>query len=862
MGGVRSQPDDELNGETASGGLRISGRHVSVAILGVVIVAVASRWLDSEQPIFAALKLLTATLAIGVVPGAVATMWWRPRPSLTLLELAGLGIAVSFGLVQLITIAAVTLHFNAFLAATLLIVASAGAAARHMVRPAPVIVLAVDELIVVGLLGVVAIALYNLGSPVEWFEDQVHVAIVRRLAELPSPRLDNLYFTPGVVYTYPFPGTHYFMALVAQLGAIDPLFTYHKLRFFWGPAAIVLLYLAARAIFGGRGVAAAVAMTAITLVLTGAFAAVPGFRSGWGQLIPYSHASDVAMTVLMPALLVAGFGYVLAATSRERGYFLGATVMLIAMLTIVHIREVVQFAAYMGCLLVVALARREFSPLRRPAAMLLALTMAIAGVYALWHGQAVTLVGTVVGDQRARLEAIAHASTWRDLLLTPASTVLNEFVLNADQIYEGTTPLFLWAGPAVLLLFRRQPLTWMVCVATAVYLAVMTLPVLAIPYIYLTYFEILFTPVRNVIFFVYLFAGAIIYAAVFALARWDRTRMSAPVAGAAAGALALAAMLCLNQTTRGFILPLIAAYLLAVIVVWQPSVRWPMARTIVVAMLLILGLAALRPQRDPAPRVAEVSVRWSTDLADDRRQLLEQQFTLTSGEPNSNRSAAVNVWNYALQNASQENVRALVSHPAVVDTAGIDRSTFIVLLRPPPNDDPYLGVLYVPAMQYPGGNWFVAAAVFLWALGFVAPAMLASARGERFIEALNARIDTPLYRQVIPFALVLVPFALWSARPTLSPLHRPEPGAASTPSSMLAAMPCITTERRPAPFSEDLLEGEAVMLPERTTCPPDRGVIQWIQQNVPVESVFAIDRWNPVSADRVHGRTGGRLPAG
>ena len=52
----------------------------------------------------------------------------------------------------------------------------------------------------------------------------------------------------------------------------------------------------------------------------------------------------------------------------------------------------------------------------------------------------------------------------------------------------------------------------------------MTVPLLAIPYIYLTYFEILFTPVRNVIFFVYLFAGALIYATVVALTGVDRTR--------------------------------------------------------------------------------------------------------------------------------------------------------------------------------------------------------------------------------------------------------------------------------------------------------------------------------------------------
>ena len=151
--------------------------------------------------------------------------------------------------------------------------------------------------------------LYNLGSPMTWWEDQVHVSIVRRLSELASPRLDNLYVTPGIVYSYPIPGTHYFMALIARLSDLDALFVYHKLRFFWGPIALVMLYLAARAVFGPRGIASGVTVAATALVCSGAFAMVPGFDSGWGQLATFSHASDIAMNVLLPALLVVACGY-------------------------------------------------------------------------------------------------------------------------------------------------------------------------------------------------------------------------------------------------------------------------------------------------------------------------------------------------------------------------------------------------------------------------------------------------------------------------------------------------------------------------------------------------------------------------
>ena len=173
-----------------------------------------------------------------------------------------------------------------------------------------------------------------------------------------------MYFAPGIVYTYPFPGTHYFMALVARLSDLDPLFVYHKLRFFWGPAALVMLHLVARAVFGGRAIASAVTVTAVAFVFSGAFAMVPGFGSGWGQLVPYSHASDVAMTVLLPALLVVAFGYLQAASTRERTFVLAATAMLVLMLTVVHIREVVQFASYIGCFLLVTIVVRRFGRTR------------------------------------------------------------------------------------------------------------------------------------------------------------------------------------------------------------------------------------------------------------------------------------------------------------------------------------------------------------------------------------------------------------------------------------------------------------------------------------------------------------------
>ena len=42
-----------------------------------------------------------------------------------------------------------------------------------------------------------------------------------------------------------------------------------------------------------------------------------------------------------------------------------------------------------------------------------------------------------------------------------------------------------------------------------------------------------------------------------------------------------------------------------------------------------------------------------------------------------------------------------------------------------------------------------------------------------------------------------------------------------------------------------MVQEEEVVLPERMTCPPDYAVIEWVGHHVPVDAVFAVDRWTP-----------------
>jgi hypothetical protein len=842
MGSIRSSSEHELSKPAPGPSLFISVRVAAICTLLIVGSAIGCRFLGDGQTLTAALKLVTAAFAVGVVPGALATMLWWPRRALTLLEVIGFGAAISFGLVHLLAVLAVSAHVGAPMILGMLAIGSTLMAIRTVWRPFGLVVITLDELIVLSLLLALSVFLYNLGSPVTWWEDQVHVSVVRRLSELAAPRLDNLYVTPGIVYAYPIPGTHYFMALIARLSDLDALFVYHKLRFFWGPIALVMLHLAARAVFGPRGIASGVTVTAAALVGSGAFAMVPGFDSGWGQLATFSHASDVAMNVLLPALLVVAGGYLTGETPRERSFFLMATVMLVVMLTMVHIREIVQPAVYFVCFTLVAAMVRPFRIYLRRSVALLAVVVSIAAIYVLWQREVVGLVGDIVDNHRAQLTSIVATTPFWELVATPAPMLLSDFLINSDQVAGGLIPLFLFAGPAVLLVFSERPLMWLVVPSTLVYLAIMTLPLLAIPYIYLTYFEILYTPVRNVAFFVYLIAGSAVCAGILALARIDRTQLLPLAAGALAGALTILVSLSLNRRAGEFIAPLIAAYGLGCLLLWAASsLRTKRIRAVAALALGLLGLVALFPEREVAQRANQVSVRWTSDLPDAERMTLERQFSLTAAEPNSNHSQDVNVWNYDITDPSPGNIKALVNHPRVVDTNDIDPGNFTVRAQPPEDDDPYVGVSRIAWLQYPGFLLFVAATVFLWMLGFVVPAALASPAGRRAVASLQPALNAPFYRSAVPFVLFMIPFTLLTARPTLSPLTTAPSlsgGRADTPASMIERIPCVTARGAAARFAAD-----DDVVPERTTCPPDRDLTEWVRKNVPPDGVFAVDRW-------------------
>ena len=456
-----------------------------------------------------------------------------------MLELIGVSLGIGFAFVQLLTIAAVMYAWSIDVSLALL----AGWALLHSVvalrrRGAGVFVhVSPGEAVLLAVLTLLGVALYVAGSPFDSTEPRIHIALVRRLVHLASPTLYTTYLAPDFVYTYPFPGTHYMLALMARMEGIDAFFLYHKLRAFWGVAASILLYGCAQAIFKSTRIALAATFVAVGLVVNGTFGAVPEFS--WAQMAPYSHASDIAMGVLLPALLLLlAFQYFDAPEKRDRLFFGAATLALASMLIMVHPREIVQFLVYFSVFGALLLAGRHQRSWTMRVVVLVVATVGVLVIYRGWHEEVVLTVNVMVERERSRLTELFGEASWRQLFGQPIP-LLREYMVAFGMVFYGWTPVVLLASPFALFTLRRRPLTLLVAASIACYLLIIRLPLLGIPYVYLTYFEMLYTPVRNVIFFVHILAGVCAYLLAAWLAQY-RTAMAVSTAVAAALLITLA----------------------------------------------------------------------------------------------------------------------------------------------------------------------------------------------------------------------------------------------------------------------------------------------------------------------------------
>lgn len=495
---------------------------LAIVLGACALAALVLPRVPASDPVSVAATVCAAALTIVVIPGSLVVLVAGRRMGLGLLETLGLGIPLSLSLVQIATVASLGLHLSSGTIARIwlaLVLVGAGVAAWR--TRGTRIPLSVYEMGIGALMVTLGCLLYLKGSPLGGGEDWSHAAIVRRLAFLEAPAIGNFYHAPGVQYTHPLPGTHYAMALVTTISGLDPLFVYHKMRCVWSISAVLVLYAFARQVLEDGRIVAMTMAAALLLTLNGAFADVP--IVDWAQLATFSHPSDVALGVLLPGLLALAACYIGAPTGRDTAWTLLAALSMAATLTMVHIRETVQFLVYLGGFgVALAAFRGERRRLRR-VLLLAAVTAAIAAGYVVFYRAMVPAIGAL--DQAAKVELVAwirHA-TLRDLFKRPLPISVGP----VDSLLHGWMPAILLASPLLWLVHRRRVLLWLPAASIVAYMLLIRFPVLSFPYVYFTYWEILLTPGRNVAVFVHLLSGLALLAVA---AHLSRIRRAWPVA--------------------------------------------------------------------------------------------------------------------------------------------------------------------------------------------------------------------------------------------------------------------------------------------------------------------------------------------
>lgn len=480
-----------------------------------------------------ALSFLLAAAAVCVLPGAACVLAFRPkRLKPTLIDALCLSVLSSVVVAQIITSLAILAHLPLGRVTQFLVAASAGAV--WLFRRHGFVARRTDWADRLFLAGAISLGLLVLPAIQTFpFEDQIHVSVIRRLVALESPSLSNIYLLPGIVYTYPLPGLHGIVASVASLAGVDPIYAYAKMRFVWTVATLLIYYRLGALLFGGsrlyRGCAAA---ALLALTLNGNLSKLSGFYAGQMTTVP--HASDVAMNVCLPGLVWLTV-LLIRRSGPGRGALLALWLGLLTTLTLVHIREIVQLSVYLGAFVAAGLLtpRSHRRPLAR-AAGLLGVTLAIA---AAWGSLSLRVVASQV-NELTRLRRDQIGDVFRSLSVTefffpPLSD--NRFTVAGELTFRGWFPLLLLALPLIAFIQRRRVGARFALAGSLAYALIVRVPLLTIPFVYATYFEVLFTPIRNFFPFLYTALGPLLAEGLRFVAGPSRLR-ALLLAAAASGA--------------------------------------------------------------------------------------------------------------------------------------------------------------------------------------------------------------------------------------------------------------------------------------------------------------------------------------
>jgi hypothetical protein len=118
------------------------------------------------------------------------------------------------------------------------------------------------------------------------------------------------------------------------------------------------------------------------------------------------------------------------------------------------------------------------------------------------------------------------------------------FMVNQQYFFYTWFPVVLVLAPLVLVAYATRPLVPFLGASLLAYAIIVFVPVVSIAYVYLTYYEILFTPVRNSLFFIYLLAGPLLLLAADAIGSLGTRTKRIAAASALIAALSVAYIFC------------------------------------------------------------------------------------------------------------------------------------------------------------------------------------------------------------------------------------------------------------------------------------------------------------------------------
>jgi hypothetical protein len=168
----------------------------AVAAVVITVAVLVTHSLPVDDTLSVAARLVPASLAVAFVPGLLVSLLAGARSELSPLRLIAVALAVSFPVIQLLTIASLLLHLRvdfvlwALLAVNLLL---AGWLLKQERSGKGTTRLTAYEYALAAGIIVIAARLFQHGSPVDTWEDSIHIGVIRRLIALPAPNLQDMY---------------------------------------------------------------------------------------------------------------------------------------------------------------------------------------------------------------------------------------------------------------------------------------------------------------------------------------------------------------------------------------------------------------------------------------------------------------------------------------------------------------------------------------------------------------------------------------------------------------------------------------------------------------------------------------------